>query len=83
MSELTLEEEQAIRKRCQKQNTGQWENGLTMYDCPICTKRFVIHDQGQWVYKRRARVLSKAKSYLPMYLCSYKCCRVYDRIFDK
>lgn len=83
MAELTSEEEQAIRKRCQKQNSGRWEGGLTLYDCVICGKTFCIHDQGQWVYKRRTRVLSNAKSYLPMYLCSYKCCRVYDRIFDK
>lgn len=83
MEEINKDEVEQIKKRCQKPNGGRWEGGLTLYDCPVCCKTFCIHDQGQWVYKRRTRVLSKAKSYLPMYLCSYKCCRVYDRIFDK
>ena len=80
MSELTLEEEQAIKERCKKSNKGWFEGGLTMYQCPVCTKQFCVHDQSQWAYKRR---ITKTKQAQTLYLCSYTCCRTYDRVIGE
>ena len=52
MNEVSLEEEQGIKERCKYFNRGWFEGGLTMYNCPICQKPFVVHDQNGWVYKR-------------------------------
>lgn len=80
MSELTLEEEQAIRNRCKVGNETWFEDGIAMFKCIVCEKPFCIHDIGGWVYKRRCWNKKKAKL---LYLCSYPCSRKYDKIFDK
>lgn len=83
MADLTLEEEQAIKQRCQKTNAGKWEGGLTMYDCPVCLKHFCIHNESMWVYKRKNWNSKRKNRMAILYLCSYACMRKYDRIFDK
>lgn len=81
MSELTLEEEQAIKDRCQKSNEGRFEGGMTLYDCPVCQKTFCVHCESSWVYKRGT--YKKGRGRVLFYLCSYGCTRKYDEIFDK
>lgn len=80
MTELSLEEEQAIRDRCKHTNRGRSVGGLTMYDCPVCTKAFVVHNETVWVYKRKRGKYKK--SAVVLYFCSYGCMRTYDRLFD-
>ena len=80
MRDISLEEEQAIRERCKNTNSGMFAHGVTTYKCPIDEKDFVISDSTQWVYKRKTRAKRKNESVL--YFCSYKCCRVYDKIFE-
>ena len=79
MKELSLEEIQAIKDRCKKSNHGDWEGGLTVYSCPVCTKRFVVHNESGWVYKRKR---FKDKQVI-LYLCSYGCSRKFDSIYEK
>lgn len=79
MDNLTLEEIQGIKDRCRFSNTGKFDNGVTMYRCPICEKNFTVMDPGQWIYKRRTRAKRKSESI--MYLCSYSCIRKYDEVF--
>ena len=81
MKELSLEEIQAIKDRCKHTNRGRSVGGLTMYDCPVCTKTFVVHNEAAWVYKRK-KFINKRGAML-FYLCSYGCTRVYDRLFEK
>ena len=81
MKDLTLEEIQAIKDRCKDSNHGEWEGGLTMYNCPVCQKRVVIHNESSWVYKRK-RFLNKNK-YVLLYFCSYGCTRKFDSIYEK
>ena len=81
MNEVSLEEEQAIKERCKDSNKGRFEGGMTLYDCPICTKQFVVQDIKAWVYKRRTRSRRKNESIL--YMCSYPCTRIYDNIYRK
>ena len=77
MNKLTLEEEQAIKQRCQKPNKGEWEGGLVRFECPLCGKMFYITSLGDWVFKRRI----KQKATALLYLCSYGCSRRYDQAF--
>ena len=77
MNKLTLEEEQAIKQRCQKPNKGEWEGGLVRFECPLCGKMFYITSLGDWTYKRRI----KQKATALLYICSYPCLRKYDSIF--
>lgn len=77
MNKLTLEEEQAIKQRCQKLNKGEWEGGLVRFECPICGKMFYITSLGDWVFKRRI----KQKATALLYLCSYGCSRRHDQAF--
>jgi len=81
MNELTLEEEQAIKERCKESNRGEWKGGLTIYSCPVCTRKFVVHDERSWVYKRK-KFINKRGSML-FYFCSYGCTRVFDWLFEK
>lgn len=81
MTEMTLEEEQAIKDRCQESNEGRFEGGLTIYDCPVCGKAFCIHSEGSWVYKRRIFRRKKPQN-ITLYMCSYGCSRKYDQVFQ-
>lgn len=83
MEDLTLEEIEGIKARCQKSNVGQWQGGLTMYQCPVCEKNFIIHNENMWVYKRKNWNSKRKNRMAILYLCSYACMRKYDRIFDK
>ena len=79
MTELSLEEEQAIRDRCQKTNEGHFSGGLTIYNCPVCKKDFCVSCEKTWIFKRKR---TKGKKYVGMiYLCSYSCSRKYEQVF--
>ena len=79
--DLTLEEYQGIKERCQTSNTGEFNNGVTIYKCPICQKDFAVMYVSTWTYKRKTR--ARRKNELVLYMCSYGCARIYDRIFEK
>lgn len=77
---MTPEEIESIKARCRKSNIGIWEGGLTTYRCAVCEKRFVIHNEGSWVYKRKKYRFHNGS--VVLYLCSYGCTRKFDEIFD-
>lgn len=80
MADLTLEEIQRIKDRCKVTNTGEFQDGVTLYCCPACEKKFAISDLKQWAYKRRTR--SKRKNESILHFCSYTCARKYDKVFN-
>lgn len=79
--ELSIEETEAIKERCKHSSLGEFEQGVSVYHCPVCQKRYAIQDLAQWAYKRRRNLPNKKN--LTIYLCSYGCTRVYDKVFSK